>query len=77
MLNIDNYYDLHDLWASNITSSNQMVHMITILVNIIKVPAIFFFSTNNFSIYESEIVNYLWLKQILQIEMNYLSFSYN
>ncbi len=54
-----------------------MAHMATILVNTIKILAISFFSTSNFSVHESEIVNFLWLKQILQIEMNYLNLSYN
>ena len=77
MLNIDDYHDSHGPRAPNTTSSNQMAHMATILVNTIKIPAIPFFSTSNFSVHESGMVNSLRLKQVLQIEMNHLGLNYN
>ena len=54
-----------------------MAHMTTILVNTIMASAIPFFSTNNFSVYESGMVNSLRLQCILQVEINNLGFSYN
>ena len=54
-----------------------MAHMVTILVNTIMAPAIPFFSTNNFSVHESGMVDSLRLQHILQIEINHLGFSYN
>ena len=54
-----------------------MAHMTTILVNTIMASAIPFFSTNNFSVYESGMVNSLRLQHILQIEINHPEFSYN
>jgi len=77
ILNIDDFHDCHQSNIPNITSSSQICHMATTLINISKIPAVPSYSPDNNKIHQNGLIDANKLKSEFKIIMKKYKFTDN
>ena len=77
ILNIDDFHDCHQSNIPNITSSSQICHMATTLINIPKIPTVPSYSPDNNKIHQNGLIGANKLKSEFKIIMKKYKFTHN